>query len=83
MSFGVLGVGVGLVLLVAGVAWQWPLGVAGFLVMLAGGWWASTGWQGGAASVANSPKAASKSPQKSGFMSRIEERWERRRDGEQ
>ena len=77
----------GLVLLVAGVAAPfWPLGVAGFLVMLAGGWWASAGWHGaGPATTGSSgqrgpsgPKQASRST----FMSRIEERWERRRDGD-
>ena len=85
LFLGVLGVASGLALLVAGVASQfWPLGVAGFLVMLAGGWWASTGWQGGSSTPTTTPQQQSpKSSQRSGFMSRIEERWDRRRDGEQ
>jgi hypothetical protein len=84
LLLGVLGVAGGMALLVAGAASQlWPLGVAGFLVMLGGGWWASTGWQSGPEAASASPKQTSKSPQRSGFMTRIEERWDRRRDGEQ
>jgi hypothetical protein len=84
LLLGVLGIATGLALLVAGVASQfWPLGVAGFLVMLAGGWWASTGWQSGPSVSAATPQQSPKSNQRSGFMSRIEERWDRRRDGEQ
>ena len=83
---GIIGIVVGLALLVAGVASQlWILGVAGFLVMLAGGWWASSGWHsgGGASPGASRPAAGGgSSPRKSGFMSRFEERWERRRDGD-
>jgi hypothetical protein len=85
LLLGVVGVAGGLALLVAGVASQfWPLGVAGFLVMLAGGWWASTGWQGGPSTPTSTPQQQSpQSSQRSGFMSRIEERWDRRRDGDQ
>ena len=84
LLLGIVGVAGGLALLVAGVASQfWPLGVAGFLVMLAGGWWASTGWQGGSAAAAPAPQQSPKSSQRSGFMSRIEERWDRRRDDDQ
>ncbi len=84
LLLGVLGVAGGMALLVAGAASQfWPLGVVGFLVMLGGGWWASTGWQSGSEAASSSPKQTSKSPQRSGFMTRIEERWDRRRDGEQ
>lgn len=76
----------GLALLVGGVAAQlWPLGVVGFLVMLAGGWWASAGWQSGSTPSGGSTQrtsgGSSPSP-RAGFMSRIEERWERRRDGD-
>jgi hypothetical protein len=82
---GIIGLVIGLSLLVAGVAAQlWPLGVAGFLVMLASGWWASSGWQGSTA--ASGPSSASgqsgRTPRKTGFMNRIEERWERRREGD-
>jgi hypothetical protein len=83
---GIIGIVLGLALLVSGVASQlWILGVAGFLVMLAGGWWASSGWHsgGGASPGASRPAAGGgSSPRKSGFMSRFEERWERRRDGD-
>jgi len=82
LLLGVLGVVVGMALLVAGVASAWPLGVAGFLVMLGGGWLASTGWQSSPAAQAASKPSGDKSPQRSGFMTRIEERWERRRDGD-
>jgi hypothetical protein len=81
LLLGVLG---GLALLVAGVASQfWPVGVAGFLVMLGGGWWASTGWQVGSTGASAAPQQSPKSSPRSGFMNRIEERWDRRRDGEQ
>lgn len=84
LLLGVLGVAGGMALLVAGVASAWPLGVAGFLVMLGGGWLASTGWQSDASTQSATPKPSdAKSPQRSGFMTRIEERWERRREGEQ
>lgn len=84
LLLGVLGVAGGLALLVAGVAAAlWPLGVAGFLVMLGGGWWASTGWSSGPTGVAPVSPQSPKTSQRSGFMNRIEERWDRRRDGEQ
>jgi hypothetical protein len=83
LLLGIVGVASGLALLVAGVASQFWLGVVGFLVMLAGGWWASTGWQSGASGSATTPQQSAKTSQRSGFMSRIEERWDRRREGEQ
>ncbi len=82
---GALAIVVGLALLVAGVAAPfWPLGVVGFLVMLGGGWWASAAWQSGATGSTTSarPAKGGPSPARPGFMSRIEERWERRRDGD-
>jgi hypothetical protein len=83
---GIIGIVIGLALLVAGVASQlWILGVAGFLVMLAGGWWASSSWHGGTSASPGVSRPASgggDTPRKSGFMSRFEERWERRRDGD-
>jgi hypothetical protein len=83
---GALALVAGLALLVGGVAAQlWPLGVVGFLVMLAGGWWVSAGWQSGTTPSGGSAQrtsgGAGPSP-RAGFMSRIEERWERRRDGD-
>ena len=82
LLLGVVGVVAGMALLVAGVASAWPLGVAGFLVMLGGGWLASTGWQSGGTAQSAPKTSGDKSPQRSGFMTRIEERWERRRDGD-
>ena len=70
-------------LLVAGVASQlWPVGVVGFLVMLGGGWWASTGWQSGQAASPSTTQQPRKSAERSGFMTRIEERWETATDPE-
>lgn len=83
--YGVIGILLGLGLLVGGVAAQaWPLGVAGFLVMLAGGWWASSGWHSGSASrdAGSGAQGNPKPDRRSGFMSRIEDRWERRREGD-
>jgi hypothetical protein len=84
LILGALGVIVGLATLVAGVAAQlWPLGVLGFLIMLAAGWWASSGWAArGAASSPSQRQKQGKASSRSGFMNRIEERWERRRDGD-
>lgn len=82
LLLGVVGVVAGMALLVAGVASAWPLGVAGFLVMLGGGWLASTGWQSGGTAQSAPKTSGDKSPQRSGFMTRIEERWERRREGD-
>jgi len=87
---GVIGLGLGLALLVAGVASQlWPLGVGGFLVMLASGWWASSGWNTGStaktaqgAEGQSTAQSTGGSRRRSGFMNRIEERWERRREGD-
>jgi hypothetical protein len=83
---GVIGIVVGLVLLVAGVAAPlWPLGVAGFLVMLGSGWWASSGWHGGAPTSRGPSRGQAGTggaARKTGFMNRIEERWERRREGD-
>jgi hypothetical protein len=84
LTLGALGVLLGLATLVAGVAAQWwPLGVLGFLIMLAGGWWGSSGWAARAVATPPSQRAKpGKASSRSGFMNRIEERWERRRDGD-
>lgn len=83
---GVIGLAIGLSMLVAGVAAQlWPLGVGGFLVMLGSGWWASSGWHSGTApsSASSGSKGQSGAARRrTGFMTRIEERWERRRQGD-
>jgi hypothetical protein len=77
---------VGMGLLVGGAAAPfWPLGVLGFVVMLGGGWLVSSGWLPKAAvrGAPNSPNPGpSKAKTRPGFMDRIEERWDRRRDGE-
>ena len=82
---GLFAVVAGMALLVAGVAAPlWPVGVAGFVVMLGGGWLVTSGWQTRGAAPAEptgSPKATS-GKSRPGFMSRIEDRWERRRDGD-
>jgi len=84
LVLGGIAVIVGMGLLVAGVAAPfWPLGVLGFLVMLGGGWLASAGWQlrtSGKAAGTNSGTPPSKAKARPGFMDRIEDRWERRRD---
>ena len=89
---GIGGVIVGLALLVSGVATQIvPLGIAGFFVMLLGaiycyralaGSGKSEQTEGAAAGAA--PTASSKDKKgNSGFMDRLEERWDQRRDGGQ
>ena len=83
---GLFAVVAGMGLLVAGVAAPlWPVGVAGFVVMLGGAWLVTSGWQTRAAPTSeptSSPKATS-TKGRPGFMSRIEDRWERRRDGDE
>jgi len=86
LVLGGLAVLIGMALLVGGVAKPfWPLGVLGFVVMLGGGWLASTGWQPKAADRGVDGPAKPGSPKaktRPGFMDRIEDRWDRRRDGE-
>jgi hypothetical protein len=87
---GVVGLVVGVGLLIAGVSSQaWPLGVVGFLVMLGAAWVASSGWQARGAATTATAAATGTSGQTStrpakapraGFMRRIEQRWDRRRD---
>ncbi|MDH4160274.1 MAG: DUF3040 domain-containing protein [Actinomycetota bacterium] len=89
---GAVGLVAGVGLLIGGVSSQaWPLGVVGFLVMLGAAWVASSGWQTKGVAQAEptaaptaQPGAAPSRPAKaprSGFMRRIEQRWDRRRDG--
>lgn len=90
LVLGGVGLLAGVGLLIAGVATEiWPLGVLGFLVMLGAAWLASSGWQARAAGQpAQGPEAGSVTgtatkaakPRRTGFMRRIEERWDRRRD---
>ncbi|PPK95248.1 Protein of unknown function (DUF3040) [Kineococcus xinjiangensis] len=79
---------VGLVLLVIGVAVRevW-VGAGGFVIMLAGTVWAFTPPRAASTPAAPSPAAgggrlrAARDPRpRGGFMARMEERWERRRN---
>ncbi len=87
---GTLGLIVGLGLLLAGVTIGWALGVAGFLVMLASAWWIASGWRSGSTpatsgvggATSDPGRTRSKKPAKtSGMMDRFEDRWRRRREG--
>jgi len=83
---GVVGILVGLGLLLAGVALPaMILGVVGFLVMLGGGYLLTSGWQGRTTSTSptnGGSKPSTAKTSRPGFMSRIEDRWDRRRDGD-
>lgn len=88
ITLGILAILVGLVLLVLAVALPmiW-LGVAAFVLMVAGGVWAATAPQvvdgrAGAAQAgrAGTSPAASGSASSRAFMRRMEERWDRRGD---
>lgn len=76
LSIGILGGIIGLAILVAGVATtQVWLGVVGFVAMLAGVLYATTGLRRGP----SLPGRASTAPRKSnGFMNKQRERWEKR-----
>jgi hypothetical protein len=83
---GSLGLLVGLGLLLAGVSVGWLLGVVGFLVMLTAAWWITSGWRAGSApSAVAGPKGRVRAPKPtknaSGVMDRFEDRWRRRREG--
>jgi hypothetical protein len=72
-----------------------PMGVAGFVVMVASAWYAVTSWRrvpsageiGTFDVPADVPKAQARRPnrpavvRRRGFMERMEERWRRRREG--
>ena len=95
LILGAVAVVAGVGLLLAGVGRPNPiLGVVGFLVMLAGTWLALVGWRSraasatasgatGAAGKAGKPGKAPKQPRQRGFMNRMEDRWQRRQDGDQ
>ncbi|GAA4555973.1 DUF3040 domain-containing protein [Planotetraspora kaengkrachanensis] len=80
-----VGFALGVVLLMVGaVANQIPLGVAGFVVMLATCLWGLSAWkrmsgfggEGGGTTTQNRGRRQ----QRQGFMERMEERWRRRHD---
>jgi hypothetical protein len=82
-----LGLVVGLGILFAGAvsALTW-LGVLGFVVMLAGGYFFVTAWRHGLTAAPDAGPTRSsgpKGPKQSGsFVDRMEERWQRRQDGD-
>ena len=83
-ALGVLGALVGLAILVLGAASSLiPVGVLGFIVMLAGAYTVVRSMRG-ATSAAPAPGAAAapNPPSTPGFMDRMDERFRRRRDGE-
>jgi hypothetical protein len=84
LMIGVGGLTIGLVLLVVGVAQQLVLvGVAGFVCMLAGTAYAVSGHRksGPAGVVQSNGTVRQASKRRSGgFMQRLEQRWDRRRD---
>lgn len=93
IALGTLGLVVGLGLLLAGVTLGWGVGLAGFLVMLASAWWVMGAWRSGSAAspvTGHGPAAPAdelrakraKAP-RTGVMDRFEERWRRRREGDQ
>lgn len=83
---GVVGVVVGLAI-VLGAIWSgfWPLGVLGFAVMVAGGFWAMS--SGGSAPSAGpgapggGRPSGAQAQKGGGFMDRMEDRWDKRRGG--
>jgi hypothetical protein len=83
LVIGLGGVVLGLVLLVLGVAQQLvPVGVVGFVSMLAGTAYAVSGHRRGgpAGVVQNNGTVRQVSKRRAGFMQRLEQRWDRRRD---
>jgi Protein of unknown function (DUF3040) len=86
LLIGVSGVVLGLVLLVVGVAQQTiVLAVIGFVCMLAGTAYAVSGHRrgGGPAGVVQGNGSIRQvSKRRTGFMQRLEQRWDRRRDGQ-
>ncbi len=93
VAVGVLGVVLGLLTVVVGVAVSVPIvGVIGFALMIAGAFWGWTGMratgsegnsgaEGPAAPPAGPAPKHSNVGQSSAFMSKMEERWRKRREG--
>jgi hypothetical protein len=87
----VLGFVLGVGLLLAGVMINVPLGVAGFVVMLACTMWAVTSYRHMMGITTSKAPAAGRRPRRDkrqgrqaggGMMNRFEERWRRRQEGE-
>jgi hypothetical protein len=86
LVLGAVAVAAGIGLLLGGVAIPlWPLGVAGFLVMLTGAWLALAGWRArpAAGTAKDKSGAPAASRRQRGFMNRMEDRWQRRQEGDQ
>lgn len=86
---GVLGALVGIAVIVAGVIFRQPLvGVAGFIVMLAGALFAIAPPKRKGSTSSSMPSAPRSStsrpadPAKGGLMDRLNDRWDRRQDGD-
>ena len=82
---GVLGALVGIAVIVAGVIFRQPLvGVAGFVVMLAGALFAIAPPKRKASSAptmtTSAPRPSTTHPSRGGLMDRLNERWDRRQD---
>lgn len=90
LILGILGMLVGLGLLLAGVMTPvWEVGVVGFVVMLLGAWYAihrpakgATAQAPNRATTTARPSRRSAKSSKGSFMDRLEQRWDRRRDGQ-
>ena len=89
LILGILGIVAGLGLLLAGVMTPiWGFGVVGFMVMLIGAWYAIRRPSSRAAGASGSGAAGRtttsrpKSSRGGGFMDRLEQRWDRRREGD-
>jgi hypothetical protein len=86
---GCLGFLAGVGVLVVGVATAPLVGVLGFVIMLASAWWVTTGWRGRSAGTAAATATPGAHPSRqsrvrsAGVMDRLEERWRRRREGDQ
>lgn len=90
LALGIVGLAVGLGLIVAAILQKWTwLGAVGFAVMVASVaqalWPMTSSGDGapGAAKPGQAPAAAKKAKRagrQAGFMQRMEERWDRRRD---
>ncbi|WP_019159790.1 DUF3040 domain-containing protein [Brevibacterium senegalense] len=92
---GVVGVVVGLAI-VLGAIWSgfWPLGILGFVVMVAGGFWAMSSTSNGSSApgtpggaTGGGPSGPGRKPGSGGqrgpgFMDRMEDRWDKRRGGQ-
>ena len=83
-----LGFTLGVVALMAGaIATIYPVAVVGFLLMLGAAWFGVSSWRRipapgeiGSFPTSGGPRKAASKKSGSGFMTRVEERWRRRRD---